>query len=560
MSQSTFPVYILSGVADYRPPQLWEDAAARRDTLEQYWESGKLEPLYSESLLWTGFEKLLAAARDASVDLAPVKTINVAISYPRELAQMSEDELCDDFLRRLTNSPHRKLFQQLPKVRFTPTHAASSSGMVPFNDAIDDILTREEETSIVITAGNTKGTNGSRPRISADETTEIFASLISPFDRKYTGANMLKLGAAALGRACQHDSDLLQAVEKFAYDQRLFTHRLAQKNFSTAHITAHPETIKNQSIFYPLKLLSVAPQSLGYAGLILSRKPPAGGKTVRVVGIGCGVDASSIRDRKNHLFSNAMAGSLRTAFRQAQIRDLSDVKILEHHNPFPAVPLTELEIILNSLNYRGKVSEALLLEDVGVNGKLIKAGRSGGAMSGHGITPTFVRLAFEGCKGLLGTGGYPELENSENRVAYAGISSVGGHHTFDGYLILAGGKTDTVAKLESSLEPFDHEYYNRKVERDLMEQKNLAGAKVPNGMTVAFISYRETRVGREYFGIAQAPDGRDFPFSASRPWFESLDASHYAGCPIRISPTLHGIEGWKGVNLQPQSFLPAMVA
>ena len=560
MSPSKFPVYILSGVADYRPLRLWEEATIRSDTLEQYWESGKLEPLYSESLLWTGFEKLMAEAADARVDLAHVKTINVAVSYPRELAQMTEDEICEDFLRRFMSSSHRELFTQLPKIRFTATHAASSSGMVPFNDALDDILTQGEETSIVITAGNTKGTNRNRPRISADETTDIFASLISPFDRKYTGANMLKLGAAALGRACQHDSQLLKALEKFAYDQRLFTHQLARQNLSTAHITAHPNTIKNQSIFYPLKLLSVAPQSMGYGGVILSRRQPATGKAVRVVGLGCGVDSSSIRDRKNHLFSNAMAASLRTAFRQAQIADLSDLKILEHHNPFPAVPLTELEIILNSLDYHGNVSDALLLNDVGVNGKLIKAGRSGGAMSGHGITPTFVRLAFEGCKGLLGIGGYPELETIDDRVAYAGISSVGGHHTFDGYMILAGGKTDVVAKLETTLEPFDHDYYNRKVERDLVEQKALTGAQVPNGMTVAFISYRETRLGREYFGIAQAPDGRDFPFSASRPWFESLDASHYAGCPIRISPTLHGIEGWKGVNLQPQSFMPALVA
>ncbi|HTN69977.1 MAG TPA: hypothetical protein VMO00_02700 [Methylomirabilota bacterium] len=560
MSQIKSPVYILSGVADYRPPQIWEDASTRSDTLQEYWESGKLEPLYSESLLWTGFEKLIAEAAGAGIELAQVKTINVAISYPRELAQMSEDEVREDFLRRLKSSPLRDLFKQLPKIRFTPTHAASSSGMVPFNDALDDVLTRGEETSIVITAGNTKGTNRNRPRISADETTDIFASLISPFDRKYTGANMLKLGAAALGRACQHDSDLLKALEKFAYDQRLFTHQLARQDLSTAHITSHPDTIKNQTIFYPLKLLSVAPQSLGYGGLILSRQQPATGKAVRIVGLGCGVDPSSIRDRKNHLFSNAMASSVRTAFRQAQITNLSDLKILEHHNPFPAVPLTELEIILNSLDYRGSVSEALLLNDVGVNGRLIRTGRSGGAMSGHGITPTFIRLAFEASKGLLGAGGYPSLETSDDRVAYAGISSVGGHHTFDGYVVLAGGKTDSVAKIETSLEPFDHDHYNRRVERDLEEQKALKGVIVPHGMTVAFISYRETRIGREYFGIAQAPDGRDFPFSASRPLFESLDASRYAGCPIRISPTLHGIEGWKGVKLQQQSFLPEMVA
>jgi hypothetical protein len=74
--------------------------------------------------------------------------------------------------------------------------------MVPFNDAIADILLRGDETSIVVTAGNTKGTNRHRPRISPDETTEIFASLISPFDRKHTGANMLKLAPSRwAGRA-----------------------------------------------------------------------------------------------------------------------------------------------------------------------------------------------------------------------------------------------------------------------------------------------------------------------------------------------------------------------
>ena len=554
-------VYIVAGVADYRPPQLWEQAAAGgTDSLNRAWQAGKFEPLYSEALLWEGFEKLVAEAVIDGVDLSHVETINVAVSYPHELAEMTEDQVADDFLSRLANSPHIRLFSRVPTIRFTPTHAASSSGMVPFNDALEDILSRGEEAAIVVTAGNTKGTNRNRPRISADETTEIFASLISSFDRKFTGANMLKLGAAAFGRASQEDPDLLAALEKFAYDQRLFTHQLAAQNLSTAHITAHPDTIKNQTIFHPLKLLTVAPQSLGYAGFVLSRKPPRTDKAVRVVGIGCGVDPSSIRDRKNHLFSNAMAAAITTALEQARISNPLDLKILEHHNPFPAVPLTEFEFVLKFIGYRGNVSEALLRNAVGVNGNLVKAGRSGGAMSGHGITPTFVRLAFEGLKGLLGTGGYPALESPDDRVSYAGISSVGGHHTFDGYVVLAGGRTDLIENLESRLEPFDHSRFNLEVERDLNEQKMLTAVEVPEGMTVGFISYRETRTGREYFGIAQAPDGRDFPFSAARPFFEGLEASHYVGCPIRISPTLHGIEGWKGVNLQQQSFMPAMVA
>ena len=559
MSQTKTSIYILCGVADYRPPEIWEKVAANSEMLQESWESGKLESLYAESLLWTGFEKLTAEAIAGGVDLSEVRAINVAVSYPRELAQMTEDELADDFLWCLSKSPRRNLFKKLPKIRFTPSHAASSSGMVPFNDAIADILLRGDETSIVVTAGNTKGTNRHRPRISPDETTEIFASLISPFDRKHTGANMLKLGAVAVGRACQSDANLLEALEKFAYDQRVFTHQLAMRNLSTAHVATHPDKIKDQTVFYPLKLRSVAPQSLGYAGFILSNKAPDTARAVRVVGLGSGVDASSIRDRDSHL-SRAMTTSVTAALRQANIVNPADLKILELHNPFPGVSLAELEVILKFIGYGGRISDALLSNDIGTNGKLIKAGRSGGAMCGHAITPTFVRLAFEAAKELLGTGGYPEMVTEDDRISYAGISSVGGHHTFDGYLLLAGGKTEKVANIDSDLAPFDHDYLNRIVDRDLCEQANLAAAEVPNSMTVAFISYRESRLGREYFGIAHAPDGRDFPFSASQPLFERLDASHSDAYPIRLSPTLHAIEDWKQMKLQPQSFMPATMA
>src|SRR6266540_4669458 len=340
MNPTKTSIYVLCGVADYRPPEIWEKVAANSDLLQESWESGKLESLYTESLLWTGFEKLAAEAIADGVDLSEVRAINVAGTYPRELAQ-----LADDFLWRLSKSPRRNLFKKLPKIRFTPSHAASSSGMVPFNDAIADILVRGDETSIVVTAGNTKGTNRHRPRISPDETTEIFASLISPFDRKHTGANMLKLGAVAVGRACQSDANLLEALEKFAYDQRVFTHQLAMRNLSTAHVATHPDRIKDQTIFYPLKLRSVAPQSLGYAGFILSNKAPDTERAVRVVGLGSGVDASSIRDRDSHL-SRAMTTSVTAALHQANIVNPADLKIIELHNPFTGVSLAELEVIL----------------------------------------------------------------------------------------------------------------------------------------------------------------------------------------------------------------------
>ena len=82
------PVYVLSGVADFRPPEVWEKAASQGDLLEENWETGKLEPLYGESLLWRGFEKLVAEAANDGVDLSRTRTINIGMSYPRELAQM----------------------------------------------------------------------------------------------------------------------------------------------------------------------------------------------------------------------------------------------------------------------------------------------------------------------------------------------------------------------------------------------------------------------------------------------------------------------------------------
>jgi len=543
MSQGSRLVYLLAGVANFNPPPIWEEASAGGGkSLQQYWEAGKLQEIYAESLLWTGFDRLAAEATAHGVDLSRVTTINVAISYTHELGQTTEDEVAEDFRRRLASSPLRQLFQRPPRIRCTPTHAASSSGIVPFNDTVADLVERGEEMSMVVTGGNTKGTNRHRARITPAETTDIFASLVSPFDRKVARSNMLKLGAAALGRAYQHDYELVKALDKFVYEQRLYTHELSRRKLSTAHVTTHPDQIEDRTIFYPLKLIGVAPQSLGYAGLLLSNRPPAAERAVRVAGIGCGVDPSSIRDRATHLFSKAMEECVLTAMGQARIRELSSLKVLEHHNPFPAVPLTELEVVLKTLGYQGTVTHALLSNDVGVNGRLIKAGRSGGALSGHAIAPTTVRLTFEAAKQLLGVGGYPALEMGQNEVAYAGISGVGGHHTFDGFSILVGGKTEEVAKLQIDLRAFNHDDYNSKAERDLEEQIAMTAAKVPDGMTVAFISYQETKSGRDYFGIARAPDGRDFPFIGTPAYFERLLHTAYIGTPIRLSPTLHAIE------------------
>ena len=63
MSQNTPAVYLRCGVADYRPPAVWQEASAGGDaSLQQYWESERLQDIYAENLLWTGFERLVTEA------------------------------------------------------------------------------------------------------------------------------------------------------------------------------------------------------------------------------------------------------------------------------------------------------------------------------------------------------------------------------------------------------------------------------------------------------------------------------------------------------------------
>jgi hypothetical protein len=236
-----------------------------------------------------------------------------------------------------------------------------------------------------------------------------------------------------------------------------------------------------------------------------------------------------------------MASAVTTALGQAGIPGMPGLKILEHHNPYPAVPLTELRVLLEALGYRGGVTQALLKNDVGVHGTVLKAGRSGGAQAGHAITPTFIRLVWEAAKQLQGVGGYPPLGLGEGEVAYAGVSSVGGHHTFDGYTFLACGKPTDLASAPTHVAPFDHDGFNAKVEHDLKTQDALSTVDVPAGMTVAFISYQDTKGGREYFSLARTPDGRDYPFAGPPELFSRLLGTAYIGTPIRLSGTLQAL-------------------
>ncbi len=52
MSQGMRPVYLVAGVANFNPPPMWEEArAGGGKSLQQYWETGKLQQIYAESFL-----------------------------------------------------------------------------------------------------------------------------------------------------------------------------------------------------------------------------------------------------------------------------------------------------------------------------------------------------------------------------------------------------------------------------------------------------------------------------------------------------------------------------
>jgi hypothetical protein len=118
---------------------------------------------------------------------------------------------------------------------------------------------------------------------------------------------------------------------------------------------------------------------------------------------------------------------------------------------------------------------------------------------------------------------------------------VGGHHTFDGYTFLACGQPGDLARAPSHVAPFDHDGFNVKAERDLETQDALSTVEVPAGMTVAFISYQDTKGGREYFGLARTPGGRDYPFAGPPELFARLLGTAYIGTPIRLSGTLQAL-------------------
>ena len=365
-------VYILAGVADFAPPALWGEVSGWSDAqAAAALEQGRLAPLYGPSLLLQGFEVLVRRAEAAAVDLAAVGSIELGLSYPRELCGLTEDQVVEGFRRHLRDSAAGRRLDPGVPIRFRPTSSASSSGMVPFNDAVAGILDEGHGLVLVVTAGNVKGTRPDRVRLSAAQSASVLANLISPLDRRLTGVQMLSQAALLWARACQHDPDLGAAIHKHVREVRLAVHRRVARGRNGVHISAHPDHYPDRVVFEPMRLMGVAPQSMGYAGLVLGREPGAAPRAVRVLGAGAGVDASSLRHRADPLASQAMMTAMAAAAGQAGIDDFGRLWLFEAHNAFPGVLLAELRRVLEWRGETAGVAEALLADSGGCAGATV---------------------------------------------------------------------------------------------------------------------------------------------------------------------------------------------
>jgi hypothetical protein len=531
-------VYVVGGTVNFKPPEPWDRLArAGEAALEAARERGELEPLYGTALLFAGFEALAAEAARLGLDLARVGSIELGLSYPKKLCGLDEAAAVEDFQRRLASSGLDARLRRGVRVRLRPTSAASASGMVPMNDAIGSVAVEGHDLALVVAGGNVKGTQPSRARLSVDESTEVLGSLISPLDRKLTGATMLKLAAVTLARAYQHDFDLVPAVSKHVREQRLSVHRRAGQGDLSVHVGKHPDEIPDRLVWEPMRLAALAPQSMGYSGLILSGRPE-GPAPARVVGAGAGIEPSSIRHRPDMLAGAGMRVAMERAAEQARVRDWSRLWLFEAHNPFPGVILAELGRLLEWRGDRMSVSEALLGDRAGALEQPFLVSPAGGALAGHPIAPTTVRLMHEARRQLAA--GHPAGQGPQEGVSYGAVSAVGGHHTFDGFFLLASGRPEELAALESGLEPFAHDELDARVRADHAAEAALDGVPDPGALSLVCITRSEAdREGRRgYLGLAVDARGHHFPLQAPPEVFEALLAQSYVGTPVRLDGKL----------------------
>jgi hypothetical protein len=537
-------VYILGGVADFSPPALWSELSSKGEAaLEAALDRGELEPLYGTSLLFSSFEALAQRAEALGLDLGSVGSVELGLSYPRELCGLSEEAAVEGFRRRLESSrPGRRLPRGV-RVRLRPTVSASSSGMVPFNDGIAAILEEGCELALVVAAGNVKGTRPGRARLSAAESSIVLADLISPLERRLTGAQMLSVAAVLLARACQHDLDLVPAIAKHVREVRLSVHRRAARGLSGVHLSAHPDGYPDRVVCEPMRLMGIAPQSMGYAGLLLGARPPEAARAVRVLGVGAGIDSGALRLRADPLAARAMMAAMDVAEAQARIGDWSRLWLFEAHNAFPGVLLAELGRVLHRRGERGTVAEALLEDRAGALGQPLLVSPAGGTLAGHPITPTTVRLLGEAARALIE--GHPAGLGPAEGVSYGAVSAVGGPHVFDGFFLLASGAPGELAELRPALEPFDHDALQRQVLEEQAAEAALEGVPEPGPLALVWIARSEPdRQGlRRYLGLAVDGRGRHFPFKAAAERFEELRAGRYVGLPVRLDEKLRLREG-----------------
>lgn len=536
-------VYVLGGVADFRPPPVW--ARLRRAgpvALAAAHAAGGLRPLYAESLLQRGIEETVARCRALGVDLRAVRTLEVAVSYPRELAELEEGGVEEHARRAIAELGLHEAFAPDLQIRCRPTLAASSAGMVPVNDAVGELLARAgggrakargPGVALVVVAGNAKGTTSSRPRLSVEATNRVFASLISSLDQRLTGASMPRLAGVTTGMVYRRWPALRRALRDAAWGQRLAVHERAREGALRPHVATHPDAIADRVVWEPMRLMDVAPQSMGYAGLILGEAPlppsPERPHAVRLLGIGAGVDRVSTRDRADMFAAAAMMAAMDGALAQAQIADWRRHWIHEAHNAFPAVPVAELNRLLDLRGDRGGLAAALNHARVGPATAELLVDPAGGALAGHPIAPTTVRLLLRTAQAMSrgpARSGCTAAGLEDGAPTVGTCSAVGGHHAFDGFFVLGAGAAERVGRLPSALAPFEHEALNARIAADVAAEDARVEAPPVGPLRLEGVSWTapDHHNKRRWFAVGADAAGRVVPLGAPGWLLQGLNA------------------------------------
>jgi len=240
---------------------------------------------------------------------------------------------------------------------------------------------------------------------------------------------------------------------------------------------------------------------------------------VRLLGVGAGVDRVSTRDRADMFAASAMMSAMDGALHQARAVDWRRHWIHEAHNAFPAVPVAELERLLELRGDGAGLAAALTAGRVGPAGAELLVDPAGGALAGHPIAPTTVRLLLRTAEAMSrgpASNGCAAVGLDDGAPTVGTVSAVGGHHAFDGFFVLGAGAAEAVGALESHLAPFDHDALNARVAADVAVEDARTAAPRVGPLRLAGVSWTAPcgRGERDWFAVGADTAGRIVPVQA----------------------------------------------